>query len=52
MLNDANGYGVENRHILFALLVSLLLHMALLWRFSLLPRERLAICATASYRSA
>lgn len=38
MLNDANGYGVENRHILFALLVSLLLHMALLWRFSLLPR--------------
>lgn len=37
MLNDANGYGVENRRILFALLLSLLLHMALLWRFSLLP---------------
>ena len=38
MLNEANGYGVENRRILFALLVSLLLHMGLLWRFSLLPR--------------
>lgn len=38
MLNDANGCEVENRRILFALTVSLLLHMGLLWRFSLLPR--------------
>ncbi len=38
MLRYANGYGAENRRIRFALLASLLLHMALLWKFSLLPR--------------
>jgi hypothetical protein len=35
--DDRNGREAENRRILIALLLSLLLHLALLWRFSLLP---------------